>query len=296
MTDYLWDKEGEPDPEVERLEAVLRPFAYRGAPPLPPRPPRRRARVMLVSAGLLAVSALVALLIVRPWQPRAGWEIAGQGRLAVGTWLDTGSSRVRLQVANIGTVELGPASRARIVETGATQHRLQLDHGTLSANIDAPPRVFVIETTHARVIDLGCAFELAVDQAGRGQLAVSAGSVALSDGGREVIVPAGATCELTDHGPGTPHFADVPHPRAPERPDPLLPKTAPKEAPKEKAASRPPAQKSAKTRPTLQVAPVRKSEPALKAEPARKADPTRKAEPPVKLNHDALHDLERSAQ
>ena len=82
---------------------------------------------------------------------------------------------MRLRVADIGSVELGPATRARIVATGAARHELALERGSLVATIDAPPRRFVVATPRALVTDLGCAFELTVDEAGRGRLAVRAG-------------------------------------------------------------------------------------------------------------------------
>jgi hypothetical protein len=32
MTDYLWDKSGDPDPDVERLERALSVFAQKSPP------------------------------------------------------------------------------------------------------------------------------------------------------------------------------------------------------------------------------------------------------------------------
>ena len=37
MSDYLFDKAGEADPEIERLERLLAPMAYRGVAPALPR-------------------------------------------------------------------------------------------------------------------------------------------------------------------------------------------------------------------------------------------------------------------
>jgi hypothetical protein len=61
MNDYLWDRSGEPDPEVERLEALLGRF--RGDTPAPvmptvplaPRRPRRPYLPALVAAAALVV-------------------------------------------------------------------------------------------------------------------------------------------------------------------------------------------------------------------------------------------------
>lgn len=144
--------------------------------------------------------------------PKVGAEhIEESGRLAVGEWLETdSSSRARINVANIGQVEVEPNSRVQLVETNSTEHRLAMTRGRLSAKISAPPRLFFVETPSAVAVDLGCAYTLEVDDAGRSVLHVTAGWVALELKGRETIVPAGAVC-LTQpgKGPGTPFFDDV---------------------------------------------------------------------------------------
>jgi anti-sigma factor RsiW len=144
--------------------------------------------------------------------PKVGAErIEESGRLAVGEWLETdNSSRARINVANIGQVEIEPNSRVRLIETNSTAHRLAIARGQLKATINAPPRLFFVETPSATAVDLGCAYTLEVDDAGRSRLHVTAGWVALELKGREAIVPAGAVCETEPgKGPGTPYFDDV---------------------------------------------------------------------------------------
>jgi ferric-dicitrate binding protein FerR (iron transport regulator) len=331
VSDYLWDKQGEPDPDVEQLETLLRPLGYRGQG-LPPRPPRRRAPLGWIAGGLMVASALVALLVARPWRPyvqrggvttaalppRASWAAtvrgvgatvdgqpiaiagAGESRVAVGGWIETGDSRVQLRVADIGTVDLAPGTRARIIATaatgatGATQHRVQLDHGTLLAMVDAPPRRFVVETKHLVVTDLGCAFTLTVDARGQGRLQVTAGKVALGDGAaHEVVVPAGAECPFSDEGPGTPVPSDGSPVRAPtvadDKPAPK-PHAKPKHAAHPRAASAPPAAASHAAAPTRAAAPAHGAAPTTKS--SKPAAPG--AKPGSKINHDALEGLERS--
>jgi anti-sigma factor RsiW len=138
-------------------------------------------------------------------------QLEGSGRLAVGEWLETdASSRARVNVADIGEVDVGPNSRVRLLRTRSTEHRLALERGRLHAVIDAPPRLFIVETPSATAIDLGCSYTLEVDDAGRSRLHVTSGWVALEVKGREAIVPAGAVC-LTEpgKGPGTPFFDDA---------------------------------------------------------------------------------------
>jgi hypothetical protein len=232
MSDYLWDKEGPPDAEVEELEQLLAPLAYRGPAPTPPPPRPRRPRGLWITAGALAVSAIAAIvLLLRPRPPRseavvAGWTvrvqggtanlggraITGEARLPVASWLETGASRVELTIGTAGTVMLAPGARARILQIGGTVSvgQMELARGSMSAHISAPPRSFAVHTSHVTAIDLGCAFTLAVDETAGGRLIVTEGAVALADGtGREVAVPAGAECAFDEHGPALPFASDA---------------------------------------------------------------------------------------
>ncbi len=248
MSDYLFDKQGDPDPDVERLEGLLAPHAYRGAAPRLPMPRARRS-VVFAAALSAAAAALLVLLVAKPWRPgdprdrehggppgswaalvrdgaatRDGQPITGATRLPIGAWLETQSGRVQLAVADIGTVELAPGTRVRIVATGPLRHELQLARGALAATIDAPPRRFVVTTPRAVVTDLGCAFELSVDESGRGRLVVTAGRVALSSRGdaREIVVNAGARVDLSERGPEAPYVPTEPRQPAPA-PAPMQP-------------------------------------------------------------------------
>ncbi len=67
-----------------------------------------------------------------------------------------------------------------------------------------------MDTPSAVAADLGCAYTLEVDDAGRSLLHVTSGWVALERGPRESVVPAGAACATTPRfGPGTPYFEDA---------------------------------------------------------------------------------------
>jgi FecR protein/Putative zinc-finger len=123
-------------------------------------------------------------------------------KLAVGEFLETdANSSARVQVANIGNVEIAPNSRVRLVKTNSTEHRLSLEKGELKAKILAPPRLFIVDTPSAVAVDLGCEYTLEVDKDGNGKLHVTGGFVALERNGRESIVPAGAIA-LTRKGKG----------------------------------------------------------------------------------------------
>ncbi|MET0647911.1 MAG: zf-HC2 domain-containing protein [Pyrinomonadaceae bacterium] len=187
-------------------------------------PSSRRVFAMTFATVLLALAAGGVWLYLRA--QRSGWEVARvegspriasgrineRGRLRVGEWLETdGASRAEIAVANIGQVEVEPNTRVKLVETRLTEHRLELERGTLHARIWAPPRLFFVNTPSAVAADLGCAYTLEVDDKGRGLLHVTSGYVALETESRESIVPAGAAC-LTQPGagPGTPFFEDAP--------------------------------------------------------------------------------------
>jgi hypothetical protein len=144
--------------------------------------------------------------------PTAGNEAIGEtGKLGVGQFLETdANSRARVQVSNIGQVEIAPNSRVQLVRTHSTEHRLSLERGLMKAKILAPPRLFIVDTPSAVAVDLGCEYTLEVDKDGNSRLHVTSGFVALERGGRESIVPAGAVCYTRrGKGLGTPFSDDA---------------------------------------------------------------------------------------
>jgi FecR-like protein len=234
MADYLWDKSGEPDADVEQLERLLGRFAT-----IPP-PPSIRTRPIAwrsvrTLAPLLATAAAVIVIVGAAWrasrvmpatpEPLAAWTVAamdGQprigavplgasGRLTVGETLVTDpESRARMDVSTIGEVTVEPDTTVTLVATRTAHHRLALERGTLSAFIWAPPGQFVVDTPSATAVDLGCAYTLRVDDGGAGLLSVRAGWVAFELNGRESFVPAGASCPTRPGaGPGTPRYDDA---------------------------------------------------------------------------------------
>jgi anti-sigma factor RsiW len=179
------------------------------------------------AAAAAAVVVIVGLALrSRPVPGREAWSVtalagapavgakalSGTGLLAVGAELRTDAvSRAALRVADIGTLEVEPSTRLRLVETGVAAHRIALEEGTIHAVVNAPPRLFLVDTPSATAVDLGCAYTLAVGPDGGSLLSVATGWVALEDGGRQSLVPAGAACETRPaEGPGTPYFVDAP--------------------------------------------------------------------------------------
>ena len=242
--DYLWDARGRRDEHVAALERALSPLRWQSRPLMldhPARPMLFRPRLAPLRAaaglGLMITGAwLVSLfrtsfndigdmkttrntfagatMAVRTLQgaPRiAGQRIADRGEISAGQWLETdGESSAQVAVGDLGTVNVEPDSRLRLVHAHADEQRLELARGGLSAFITAPPRLFIVDTPAAAAVDLGCAYRLSVDESGDGEIEVTLGWVSMENHGRESIVPHGAKCiTRKQHGVGTPFYADA---------------------------------------------------------------------------------------
>ena len=228
--DYLWDRSGPPDPEVERLERLL--GRLRTTPPVPawPEPHGRGRRVplaLLAAAAVLVLASAASLRLTSgpgpgTWavvrvsgQPTVGAAALGEaGRLAVGQWLTTDAdSRASVAVGTIGRLDVDPDTRLRLLSTREGDQRLALAHGTVHAVVWAPPGQFIVETPASTAVDLGCAYTLTVRPDGSGLIEVTLGWVGFEYAGREAFIPAGARCATRPgRGPGTPWYADAPAP------------------------------------------------------------------------------------
>ena len=62
--DYLWDKSGEPDPEIQELEEILAPLRYQPKPLELPNDVRRHNYLPLLA---IAATVLIALLAAGIW-------------------------------------------------------------------------------------------------------------------------------------------------------------------------------------------------------------------------------------
>jgi hypothetical protein len=215
MSDYLWDKRGDPDPKIARLECLLGRFAHpshvrfelhRGAPRS--RASRWAGAALLAASLAMVVGGVTLVFRVRPAAP--GWQVQtadGRSTLTVGSWFETSArQRATLGVANIGEVTVEPNTRVRLVNTRSGDHRLALAHGTLHARIWAPPNQFFVQTPSTLAVDLGCAYTLTMDDEGSGVVNVLVGWVGFKWRDRESFIPAGSSCPTRPRvGPGTPY-------------------------------------------------------------------------------------------
>ena len=220
--EYLWDRSGTPDPEIEHLERTLAPFGWQASARaekliLPARSYWRWAAAAAVVAAAAGLSLLaIPAARVTPWQVS---RIEGPSRvgsrdaepfmaLRAGDVLRTGAaSELSLLADPMGQIDLGPNSEMR----AASDRRMLLDRGRLHAFIWARPREFVVDTPSARAVDLGCEYTMDVDPSGNGLIRVSLGWVAFQHDGYESFIPAGAECVTRPRrGPGIPFYADAP--------------------------------------------------------------------------------------
>ena len=242
--DYLWDGSGEPDREIQKLESRLSKFRHAGrAPEFPEIAPARHfwnflprlswRQTLAVAAAVILVVTAVGVLRWSPWTskpvaPGTGWDIQlvagtprveahavgkhGQGHeLGVGQTLVTdANSKATLTVAEVGTVDVDPNTRLRLIAKSQGHNRLALDRGTIHAFIWAQPGEFAVDTPSAIAVDLGCQYTLHVDDNGAGLLRTTLGWVGFKLADHEAFIPAGAVCATRPKtGPGTPYFEDA---------------------------------------------------------------------------------------
>jgi hypothetical protein len=206
--DYLWDGSGEPDAEVQHLEALL--GRYRSAAPMPDFnrvvPMRRDPLWPLAAAAALIIG--LALGALRFYTPANRWRATDASGVAVvphsilrtGDVVRTERGTVRLQSPAVGTIDVGANTTVRLIENRSRRHRLALASGTIHAKTTSQPGVFVIDTPKARAIDLGCEYTLTIARGGGGELHVIAGWVDLTHGYEQSLVPQGASAVITQHG------------------------------------------------------------------------------------------------
>ncbi len=222
--DYLWDRSGPADPQVQRLESLLARYRMTERPLQMPATQLRGLSVRAWRFGFaLAACAVIvlALFAYRAYNTaKTGWQfVAEQGHpdvegrsmksgvLHVGQSLETtAGERVRIQVATIGEVEVRDQSHVKLLESREGRQRLAMEFGTMHARIYAPPAVFVVDTPAARAVDLGCEYTLTIDKSGSGHISVDLGWVQLQYSSDQSLVPSGMVAEIDAAGLITPAY------------------------------------------------------------------------------------------
>ncbi len=199
-----------PDALWESIERAFQENQTHAATPL-----FRRWRFALAAAMLVVLAASVYWGIGHRVGTR--WEVVRlngaptMGTIGAGEWIETDSrSRATVKIGAIGTVEIAPNTRVRILKTRPDDHRIALVRGEIRAQISAPPKLFFVDTASGTAVDLGCEYSLNTDEDGSGVLRVTKGWVGFQWNGLESLVPAGASCRTRPHlGPGIPYFDDA---------------------------------------------------------------------------------------
>jgi hypothetical protein len=173
----------------------------------------------------IVISAASTYWILSRQKPAVRWEVARltgtpmvndrtfhtEAHVSTGQWIETdASSSASVKVGDIGSVEVKPNTRLRVVTMKPGEHRLALSRGEIHAVISAPPRLFFVDTSAGTAVDLGCAYSLRAEEDGSGILSVTRGWVSFQTKGVESLVPAGASCRISKPGgPGIPYFDDA---------------------------------------------------------------------------------------
>jgi hypothetical protein len=245
QSDYLWDRSGSPDPEIQRLERVLEQLRFTHV--VPPAFPNIEAGTptsswwatitsivwmpRFAAAAVCAIALVSALLLSRSDVPLSvattGWDVewsaarsdgaavnsapAKKVQLKVGETFETDRVSVAsIAVREVGRLDVEPSTRLRLLQSSEGRKRIALDRGTIHAAIWAPPGEFVVDTPSATAVDLGCMYTLQVDEAGGGLLRTTLGWVGFRSHNRESFIPAGAAAVTRPQsGPGTPYFEDA---------------------------------------------------------------------------------------
>ena len=220
--DYLWDRTGEGDPDIEQLEYVLGDLRWSGRQAdlhSIPSGGRRygtkfwamvaAAAIVLAAGTTFVVQRMHSLQVTSPW--RVSMAGRAPGAVRSGEVIETGLTRATLRSEFVGELDIFPNSRLRVLPSPEDQPKLALDVGTIHALIWAPPARFVVDTPAARTVDLGCQYTLSVANDGKGFLTVQTGWVAFQWKKIESFIPEGAACSTrVGYGPGTPYFLDAP--------------------------------------------------------------------------------------
>lgn len=225
LQEYLWDPSAAPHPDVEAIEVQLGPLRFNAAATplgiarvparvIPHRPGWRRPLVAMALAASLLVVAGAGLWTWRwSWPEGRPWTVrsdAGDSRLEIGRQLTLSPNDGAVaNIGRIGTMRLGAGTALELRSTRGTRHRLRMTQGDVHVRVWAPPASVVIETPAGEVIDMGCEFMLSIDGE-RSIVRVLSGWVQLENGIDEVLVPAGASTEMTARsGPGAAVFDDA---------------------------------------------------------------------------------------
>lgn len=200
--EYLWDRSGELDPEIDQLEKQLGKY----------RCEQHQFYAPKSVWHWYAVAAGVVIALMAGWQywptTPSDWIMNGQ-TLAVNRVIGI-DKPTEVEVGSIGRLNFKPGSRFRILKSAVDEEVMELLEGSFDALIIANPYVFRVVTEPARLDDLGCAYEVSLNDQGNGKVAVSSGWVRVNGRDQESLVKQGYEVDLIKgQAPSIPRRTEV---------------------------------------------------------------------------------------
>ncbi len=222
---WLWDRSGDPDPQLREWETLLSEVRTAAPLPAPPRfePVARWRREHLALAASLVLAAAAGVLwyalgdtgvsvdTVTGTPTLSGQLVVERTPVVPGAVVETGAeAEARLRIGRIGWVRVRTDTVVQVLAAQTDAYRLSIRRGAVRADISADPGVFVVDTPFATAIDMGCVYELIVDTSGGGSLTVESGWVAFESPGRQALVPEGGRAlSRGAAGVGSPYYLDA---------------------------------------------------------------------------------------
>jgi hypothetical protein len=168
-----------------------------------------RHRLGLGLVVVMAATVGAGFLVLQPRSQPSAWHLNGRP-IGLGEALAATGQPLTLTAAGVGSVQLQPNGKLRVLESHKTRQRLALDSGILKVKVSAPPRLFVVETPLATATDLGCEYTLSASEEPwlyffrrrvGSALHVVSGYVELEDKNKKVVlVPGGALVVILADG------------------------------------------------------------------------------------------------
>ena len=192
---YLFDPTAPPADEVKEIEDLLAPLRYDAEK----RPLRRAQRRYFLAAAAAALMFLAGGAVwMWSWPAERPWRVTRGpiDTIPIGRTVQSGRDSLMVRVARIGWMQIDRNSVLTLRSTRSNKHRLEMTEGSIRVSVWAPPASFGVTTPEGEVLDVGCAFDLHVEK-GVSRVDVISGWVQMENGSGEVLVPGGATSEMT---------------------------------------------------------------------------------------------------
>lgn len=118
--------------------------------------------------------------------------MSGNDSIREGQFIQTNNvSRAELVVANIGRIIIEPNTKVYFVKGSDGNNRINVEYGTINADMNSNGKTFFVEMPSAVATDNGGKYTMTIDSLGDGYVFVKSGKVDVESPNRAAIVPAG---------------------------------------------------------------------------------------------------------